>query len=260
MLIDPFTVGAQIVNFLLLIWLLRRVLYGPVTRAMDARDDRIRRDVEDARRLQAEAAAMREQLAAKAEAFAADRGARLAQARAEIEAWRGTQMEVARAELDASRTRWQRALAHEQQTAVGELGRRVAHEAVSLVRTALRDLADSDLEERIIGRFLERLRELTPEDRDRLRAAAAADGHVVHVRTAAGLSDADRTRLHDAVSDAIGAEVTVHVDTTAEPGSGVEVRTGGLKITWSLDDYLGGLENRLAAALGDTPAFSDEQP
>lgn len=258
MLIDPFTVGAQIVNFLILIWLLGRVLYGPITRAMDERDGRIRRDIEDARRLQAEAAAARDELAQQAAAFAAERESRLAEARAEIETWRQAQMEAARAEMDASRGRWQRALVQERRAAVGELGRRVAHEALSLVRTALRDLADSELEERVIARFLTRLRELTPDERDRLRAAAADDGHRIHVRTAAGLGEAERLRLREAVSDALGAEVTVEVDTTAEPGSGVEVRTGGLKVTWSLNEYLGSLENRLADALGSPPKADDE--
>src|SRR5690606_12291123 len=103
MLIDPFTVGAQVLNFLILIWLLRRVLYGPSPRAMDERDDRIRRAIEDARRLQADAAATREQLERQAAALAAERDARLAEARAEVEAWRKTQMDAARAEMDARR-------------------------------------------------------------------------------------------------------------------------------------------------------------
>jgi F-type H+-transporting ATPase subunit b len=55
MLIDPFTVGAQILNFLILVWLLRRLLYGPITRVMAEREARIRAEMDEASRLREEA-------------------------------------------------------------------------------------------------------------------------------------------------------------------------------------------------------------
>ena len=55
MLIDWFTVGAQIVNFLVLVWLLRRYLYRPVLAAIDAREQELaaRRDAAAADRARA---------------------------------------------------------------------------------------------------------------------------------------------------------------------------------------------------------------
>ena len=41
MLIDWFTVGAQVLNFLILVWLLKRFLYRPILHAIDAREQRI---------------------------------------------------------------------------------------------------------------------------------------------------------------------------------------------------------------------------
>ncbi len=257
MLFDPFTVGAQIVNFLILVWLLRRVLYGPVTRAMDAREARIRRDLEDARRLQAEAASAREELQQQAAAFDAGRDTRMAEVREEIEAWRRAQMDAARAEMDASRDRWQLALEHERRAVAGELRRRVAHELVALARRALHDLADSDLDSRVTARFMARLRELGPEERERLRDAAAADGHRIHLRTPPGLDDDARTRLREAIGNAIGAQVVVHVETMADSEGGVELRAGGLKVAWSLDEYLDSLEERFNAAFWEEPGLDD---
>ena len=48
MLIDWFTVGAQAVNFLILVWLLKRFLYKPVLAAIDAREKKIAATIEDA--------------------------------------------------------------------------------------------------------------------------------------------------------------------------------------------------------------------
>jgi F-type H+-transporting ATPase subunit b len=43
MLIDWFTVAAQAINFLILVWLLKRFLYKPVLNAVDAREKAMRK-------------------------------------------------------------------------------------------------------------------------------------------------------------------------------------------------------------------------
>ena len=48
MLIDWFTVGAQAVNFIILVWLLKRYLYKPILNAVDAREKRIAAELADA--------------------------------------------------------------------------------------------------------------------------------------------------------------------------------------------------------------------
>jgi F-type H+-transporting ATPase subunit b len=48
MLIDWFTVGAQVVNFLILVWLLKRFLYKPILHAIDERERRIAKELADA--------------------------------------------------------------------------------------------------------------------------------------------------------------------------------------------------------------------
>jgi F-type H+-transporting ATPase subunit b len=258
MLLDPFTVGAQVVNFLILIWLLRRVLYGPVTRAMDAREARLREEREEARRLRDEARAERARLEQQVADFAAEQEARMAAARVELERWREAQMDAARLEIDARRDRWQRALAQEQAGAVREIRRRVAHEILSLTRQALRVLADSSLEQRVVARFLDHLRALTPGDRDRLLVAARDNGQRIHLRTALALDDADRDQLVDAVSQALGVRFAADVEVAPEIGSGIELRAGGVKVAWSLTDYLSSLEGRLAAAFGNDSTHGDD--
>ena len=54
-MIDWFTVSAQIINFLILVFLLKRFLYGPVIRAMDKREEAIAGRLKDAGQKQEEA-------------------------------------------------------------------------------------------------------------------------------------------------------------------------------------------------------------
>ena len=48
MLIDGFTVGAQVLNFVVLVWLMKHFLYQPVLDAIAAREKRIADQIADA--------------------------------------------------------------------------------------------------------------------------------------------------------------------------------------------------------------------
>ena len=50
MLIDWFTVGAQALNFIILVWLMKRFLYKPILDAIDAREKQIAAELADADR------------------------------------------------------------------------------------------------------------------------------------------------------------------------------------------------------------------
>ena len=56
MLIDWFTVISQIINFLILIFLLKRFLYRPILKAIDAREERITNELQAAELQKSEAA------------------------------------------------------------------------------------------------------------------------------------------------------------------------------------------------------------
>ncbi len=80
MLIDWFTVLAQAVNFLILVWLMKRFLYHPILNALDARERRIAAELADADARKAEARAEREEYSRKNEEFERQRADMLAKA------------------------------------------------------------------------------------------------------------------------------------------------------------------------------------
>jgi F-type H+-transporting ATPase subunit b len=256
-LIDPFTVGAQIVNFLILVWILRRLLYGPITRAMAAREARIREELDHAARLRGEAEAEGARYRELTAGFESERSARLADAREELDAWRREHTRTVRQEVETMRQRWQQALEQEKGAFYLELRRRAGREVFAVARRALHDLADSELEARVIDRFLARLQRLEPGERDQLMAAARADGGVVTVRTAYPLAAADEARLRAGVTAALGESITPRFDRSPDLVSGAELRAGGFKVAWALGDYLESLEDAMAETFGAEPELAD---
>ena len=78
--IDWFTFFAQIINFLILVWLLKRFLYQPILHAIDAREKRIAAELADADAKKAEAQKERDEFQHKNEEFDQQRAALLRQA------------------------------------------------------------------------------------------------------------------------------------------------------------------------------------
>lgn len=252
MLIDPFTVFAQIVNFALLVWLLSRFLYGPVTRAMEAREARVRAEVEGARRLRAEAQAEGDRYEALLAGVEAEREALLGEVHAELDTLRHQQVAEIRAEARELRERWHRTLEQEQEVFLQGLRQQVGLGSLAAMRRALRELADEDLEDRLIERFVERLRSMGAGDRERLSAAVRRGEATFHLRTAFPLSDTRRDALTRSLAQTFDVESLPRFETDPALVAGVELRAGGLKVAWTLDDYLSGLEEAMREAFHET--------
>src|SRR5665213_3359894 len=100
MLIDWFTVGAQALNFIILVWLLKRYLYKPILNAVDAREKKIAAELADADTKKAEAKKERDDFQHKNETFNQQRAALLSKATQEAEAERQRLLGEARKAAD----------------------------------------------------------------------------------------------------------------------------------------------------------------
>ena len=249
MQIDWFTFGAQVVNFLLLVWLLKRFLYGPIVHAMAEREQRIADRFEEAHQKREAAEDAAETYRRKEAALERARADRLAAAEEEARERRQAMIGEARAEVDQLEAQWIETLRRERATFLQALSRRVGHEAVDLARRALADLADEALERQVVRVFAERLRTLDDAPREALAAAVEAADGAVTIHTAFDLPDADRERLREALRAVRDGEVSLTFRRTEALTFGVELRAGGHKVAWSLDDYLGEMERRVRAQI-----------
>ena len=158
MLIDWFTVGAQALNFIILVWLLKRFLYKPILNAIDAREKRIAAELADADAKKAEAQKQRDEFLHKNEQFDQQRAVLLSKATAEANAERQRLLDDARKAADALSAKRQEALRSDANNLNQAIRRRTQQEVFAIARKALTDLATTSLEERISEVFIRRLR------------------------------------------------------------------------------------------------------
>lgn len=259
MLIDWFTVIAQIVNFLVLIFLLQRFLYGPIVRIMDEREQQI------AERL---AAAERKQTVAEREAqayrqnrmeLAEQRQQMLVEAEAEAEARRKELFRQARAEADEARRRWHEAIRQEKATFLRELRRRTGEQVYTVARRALADLADADLEQQMVGVFVQQLRELDGRVRQEIDQSTSRGNTPVVVYSAFDLPLPARRAIQDALQQVVDREHTVRFETDPHLIAGIELRAPNHRVAWHLEDYLSRLVDTIAQTLETETRENDER-
>src|SRR5271169_4300500 len=168
MLIDWFTVGAQALNFIILVWLLKRFLYKPILHAVDAREQRIAAELADADAKKAEAQKERDEFQHKNEEFDQQRAALLSKATDEANAERQRLLDEARKAADALSAKRQESLKADANNLNEAIGRKTQQEVFAIARKALTDLATTSLEERLGEVFTRRLREMNGNAKERL--------------------------------------------------------------------------------------------
>lgn len=253
MLIDWFTVVAQALNFLILVWLLKRFLYKPILNAIDARETRIAAELANADAKMAEAGQERDEFKRKNEEFDQQRNTLLNKVEEEAKAERQRLLDEAREESETLRTKWQEALRREHQSLSEELIRRTREEVFGITRKTLTDLATTSLEEQMTDAFLRRLRELSSAEKDELKSVFKAASTPVIVRSTFDLPSAQRRAIEGAVKDVLAIDTQVQFETAPDLVSGVELTANGHKIAWSIGHYLASLKKSIDDLLKERP-------
>jgi len=251
MLVDWFTVGAQALNFLILVWLMKRFLYQPILHAIDARENRIAAELADADAKRTEAEEERALFQKKNEEFDRQRAERLRKVADAAEAERGRLLSEARQAAEAWRAKRQEALRTEARSLTEAISRRAEAEVFAIARKTLTDLAGTTLEERMSEMFTRRLRDLRDEAKQGLAAAVSATSAPVIVRSAYELSSEQRAAIRQALNECVSLEVDVQFETAPELVSGIELTSNGQKLAWSISDYLGSLEKGVGELLDE---------
>jgi len=254
--IDWTTVAFQIVNFLILLFILKWLLYGRIIKAIDSREAEIAAQFKEAEEKKKEAGAEAQSYREKNEEFDASRQEMLAQAKQETEAHRKELMSQARQDVDALHDRWREAVERERAAFLIDLRQRVSKQTCAIARRTLSDLAGVELEQRLIDAFIEKLQGLGDEERQALAQPAegtSEEDRRIVVRSAFDIPDEKRQQIAELVRAKIAEGVEVAFETSPEVICGIELKAHGRKLAWSVDNYLDTLEENLREAFEQQP-------
>lgn len=251
MTLDPFTLLAQLVNFALLLVLLRAFLYRPVLATMRRREELATTALAEAKRLHAEAERQRAVLAAERAAEERERTARLATLDDEVENLRQERLAAVEREAAAARSARAETLEHEVERALARLRRELGRLVLDEVGETVAWLSGADADRLAVARFLDRLRQLPDDEREELREAAREHG--ARLVTAHDLDGDAREEARRAVAAALGVE---RVELASDPRllMGAVLEAGGRRLDGSAAARMRALDERFAQALASLRA------
>lgn len=243
MSIDWITVAAQIANFLVLVWLLKRFLYRPILNGIDAREAEITNRMREAVLAREKAEAAERERLDQVSSLKAQKDGIAEDVRKQAETARDALLAEARKGLERDRAAAQAHLDDEARRYGAKLQRAGGAALLSLTRKALSDLADETLEDRIARHLGQRLENLAPD-----------------LRTAAGRAEEATITSHDdlpqsgrddltAKLKAVFPDVSVRFETDPDQSPGLVLRIGGAELDWTVGGYVDSLSDVLTAQL-----------
>ncbi|MDE2343038.1 MAG: F0F1 ATP synthase subunit B [Betaproteobacteria bacterium] len=240
MTFDWTTFLLEILNFLVLVWILKRFLYAPVLSVLDARRQRLLDEAAKAGQLQHQAEELKTGYEARLADWEREREGLRRSLDAELEQARSAGMDKLKQSLADAEARARArtdALAAAREQA---LARQAASEAYGAAAAMLGRLASPALTARIADLFIEDLAALPEADLARLRHAAAAleAGGGAEIALAHALDEAGRGRVVAALTVACGRSLPVAFREVPELLAGLRATVGECLLQANLSDEL----------------------
>jgi F-type H+-transporting ATPase subunit b len=246
MQINWFTVIAQVINFLILVWLLKRFLYKPILSAIDEREKKITAQLRDADARTAEAKKEQEEFGKKNKDFDQQKAALMSKAMADANMEGQKLLEGMKKETDALRAGEQQAIAGMKDSLDREVAQRTQQEVFVIAKKALAELANIGLEEQQVNVFVKRVNELKEDGKTQFIDAFRQDSNPIIVQSAFEVAAKQQTEIEAAVNGILGVKRDFRFKTASGIISGIEVAANGYKLAWSLSEYISSLEKSVS--------------
>ncbi len=245
MVIDLFTVIAQIINFLILVFLLKKFLFDRIIKIMDDRENKISEQLSNAEQQEKDAQQEVEKQRKIKEELAQKWDENLAQMKKEIQSKREEMMREARQSVNQSQEDWEKAMSKQRDGFLRELRYLSCQQVCQVSKKVLTDLANERLENQLLDSFLEQLEAREKDKGQEFRLSELNEGEEVEIFTAFQLQKKDKDLVTEKIESLAHKDVQIGFKESNDIICGIELRSEGKKIAWSIESYLNALEKRL---------------
>lgn len=246
---DLFTFIAQIINFVILVVVLKYLLYDRITKVMDERDEKIVSQLKDAEQKKKEAEQNAELHQKKLKELDNKREEMLTKMKEEVESQRKELLKKVSDEVKDTQAKWYEAIQREKQTFINDIRLRAGKEVCEVARRSLADLADADLGQQIIDVFIKRIQKLDEHERLLLKESVRKSDYEVDISSAFEIPQEARQKMVQQIRDQIANNINVQFKVSSDLICGIELTADGRKIAWNVNSYLNSLEESLSRAI-----------
>lgn len=244
--VNWFTVVAQLVNFLILVWLLKRFLYKPILDAVNEREKKIMDQLKDAADKKATAEQEKEEFKKKNEEFDQHKKGLMDTVVAEAATEKNQLIDAAKAEVKELISKMEEAAKAAQANENKELARNTQKQVFEITRKALSTIASLSLEEQSANTFIKHLKASKEEEKQQFIDAFKSHPDSILVKSAFELPVKQQDEITTVVNGLLHTETKLQFKTVPGIISGIELSTNGYKVAWSFSEYLIALEENIS--------------
>jgi F-type H+-transporting ATPase subunit b len=237
------TFALQAVNFVILVWLLKRFLFKPVSAIVTRRKEEIAHGMAEASAERQKALGLQRDLQAQRAGIEAERQKALQELRAQLAVERKSMLDETRAAADKIRIQATAQLAEERSAAEQDLYSRTIELAVNLAQRLLAELAIAPVAQAFLTRVLEYLDRLPADDRGALVSQLATNSLLV--MTAHPLDARTQAQWREQLGKRIGPTGTIEFKSDPSLIAGVEITFPNAILRFSWRDTLNAIAKQM---------------
>ena len=228
----------EIINFLILVWILKRFLYKPVMEAIAKRRASIEQSMQQATHKDQEAQALKLQYEHRLEDWEQEKQAAREQLHADIDQERQRLQAQLQAALQQEQEKAKVLATQQEQEQQRRYEQQALQNSMRFTSKLLRELASAELESRLVKHLLDQLGALPAAQRKRLSTALNNHELTMQVDTAFPLSEAQRGQLQQAMQTISGRELRCQFDQDDSLLAGARIQLGPWLLQANLQDEL----------------------
>lgn len=230
----------EIINFLVLVWILKRFLYQPVLNVISRRRATIENQLAEAKQLHADSDALKKQYEHRLADWEQERQKAMDKLMHELEEKRLHQMDELKAELAQEEEKNRVARSQQDKQLMREIELRALQQGAEFASRLLAEASGPELENRLFGLLLDGL-SLIPADQSSNLSNKWGDSpeHIL-VTSAYPLTDEKQHKLENALTEATSLSAPVHYEQDAKLLAGLNITIGAWVLQLNVRDELRG--------------------
>jgi len=247
---DAVTFLAQIVNLLVLIWLLKRFLYRPVLQIIEKRQQEISSAIKSANEKLANAANLESELTQKQLDFDTNRQKRLDSLEKEIALLEKEKLTELKTEISLKRQRLQSELENDLAKVDGTIRQFLAQQFLTLSHKVLAEWSDETPMDMAIKLFQKRILNLSKPQKNKI-LNFIKNQNVIDINSSSKLTKKQQETIIQILKQSwtIRPKTKINFHISSALVLGIEIRFQTMKLEWSIQSYLDDVEQRLGGIL-----------
>ncbi len=244
--INWFEIIAQIVNFFILLFILKKLFYKPVIKAMKDREERIDNIREEATKKREEADELIQQYKQNKKELEEKKEEKMEEAIKEAEEKKENLIESYKKEAEEKRKNYISEINEEKENFLNELRNILGKSSVDIASKILDKISDSDLTDQIFDVFIKKIKSL---EKEKLQEEIKSNDKKIILSSSDSLSEKQKNIFEETISEQFNDSVEILYEIDESLIKGLELQLDSLTVHTNVKNYLKEAEDNIKKIL-----------